>query len=189
MSRAYRIRLSESLSRHIAVDDGICSNLELLDVLPREQMAELLAAELAAAGFEQRPDDGQWVRVDSEGIVVRVDPQQGTITVSAAAEQQVEVSKTREVRTYAESDIVSRDRARAGIQAELEGEIAEREQALQAKVTEKLEGKLGDLRKELDKISNRVTGAALKRKAASLGEVREISEDPETGSLTIRVKI
>lgn len=187
MSRAYRIRLSESLRRHIAVDDGICSSLELLDVLPREQMAELLARELAGAGFEER--EGQWVRVDDEGVEVRVDPQQGTVTVSAASREQVEVSKTREVRAYAENDVVTRERARADIQAELESEVGEREKALQAKVTEKLEGKLGDLRQELDRISNRVTGEALKRKAASLGEVQEISEDPETGSLTIRVKI
>jgi ethanolamine utilization cobalamin adenosyltransferase len=187
MSRAYRIRLSESLRRHIAVDDGICSSLELLDVLPREQMAELLARELAGAGFEER--EGQWVRVDDEGVEVRVDPQQGTVTVSAASREQVEVSKTREVRAYAENDVVTRERARADIQAELESEVGEREKALQAKVTEKLEGKLGDLRQELDRISNRVTAEALKRKAASLGEVQEISEDPETGSLTIRVKI
>ena len=52
-----------------------------------------------------------------------------------------------------------------------------------------LEGKLGDLRKELDQISNRVTAEALKQKAASMGEVQEVSEDPESGSLTIRVKI
>ncbi len=188
MSRAYRIRLSESLRRHIEVDDGICSSLELLDILPREQMAELLARELAAAGFEER-DEGQWVRVDDEGVVVRVDPKQGTVTVSAASEQDLELTKTREIRAYAENDVVTRERARADIQASLESEVGEHEKALQAKVTEKLEGKLGDLRQELDKISNRVTGEALKRKAASLGEVQEISEDPETGSLTIRVKI
>jgi ethanolamine utilization cobalamin adenosyltransferase len=187
MSRAYRIRLSESLRRHIAVDDGICSSLELLDILPRDQQAELLARELAGAGFEER--DGQWVRVDDEGVEVRVDAQQGTVTVSAASKEQVEVSKTREVRAYAENDVVTRERARADIQAELETEISEREKALQAKVTEKLEGKLGDLRQELDRISNRVTAEALKRKAASLGEIQEISEDSATGSLTIRVKI
>jgi len=140
------------------------------------------------AGFEER-DEGQWVRVDDEGVVVRVDPKQGTVTVSAASEQDLELTKTREIRAYAENDVVTRERARADIQASLESEVGEHEKALQAKVTEKLEGKLGDLRQELDKISNRVTGEALKRKAASLGEVQEISEDPETGSLTIRVKI
>lgn len=187
MSRAYRIRLSESLRRHIEVDDGICSNLELLDVLPREQMAELLKRELEAAGFEER--EGQWVRVDSEGVEVRVDPGEGTVTVAAASEKQVEVSKTREIRTYAENDVATRERARESIQAELESEVDEQRKALQAKVTARLEGKLGDLRQELDKIGNRVTAQALKQKAASLGEVQEISEDPETGSLTIRVKI
>lgn len=187
MSRAYRIRLSESLRRHIEVDDGICSSLELLDVLPREQMAELLQRELEAAGFEER--EGQWVRSDEDGVEVRVDPREGSVTVSAATDKQVELSKTREIRTYAENDVATRDRAREMIQAELEGEVEAERKALQGKVTAKLEGKLGDLRQELDKISNRVTAQALKQKAASLGEVQEISEDPETGSLTIRVKL
>jgi gamma-glutamyl:cysteine ligase YbdK (ATP-grasp superfamily) len=187
MSRAYRIRLSESLRRHIEVDDGICSSLELLDVLPREQMAGLLARELEAAGFEER--EGQWVRTDAEGVEVRVDPQEGTVNVAAASDKKVEISKTREIRTYAEHDVVTRERAREGLQAELESELEAERKALQAKVTAKLEGKLGDLRQELDKISNRVTAQALKQKAASLGEVQEISEDPETGSLTIRVKL
>ncbi len=187
MSRAYRIRLSESLRRHVEVDDGICSSLELLDVLPREQMAELLARELEGAGFEER--EGQWVRVDADGVEVRVDPKEGSVNVSAASDKQVEVHKTREIRTYAENDVVSRESARESLKAELESEIEAERKTLQAKVTAQLEGKLGDLRKELDKISNRVTAQALKQKAASLGEVQEISEDPETGSLTIRVKL
>ncbi len=188
MSRAYRIRLSESLRRHIKVDDGIQSSLELLDVLPREQMAELLERELAAAGFEER-EDGQWVRVDDEGVEVRVDPKEGTVTVSAGTEQQVEISREREVRAWAENDSATRERARAELKADLENELDEQQKKLQGEVTKKLEGKLGDLRRELDRIGNRVTAEALKRKAASLGEIQEISEDPQSGSLTIRVKI
>lgn len=186
MSRAYRIRLSESLRRHVKVDDGIQSSLELLDVLPREQMAELLKRELEAAGFEER--EGILVRVE-DGIEVRVDPEEGTVTVSASTEQDVEVEVTRDIRTYAENDNRTREQARATIRAELEGQVDEKQKQLQAEVTEKLEGKLGDLRTELDRITNRVTGEALKRKAASLGEIQEISEDPQSGSLTIRVKI
>lgn len=52
-----------------------------------------------------------------------------------------------------------------------------------------LEGKLRDLRAELDSIANRVTAEALKVRASQLGEIREITEDPETGSLTIKVRV
>jgi hypothetical protein len=188
MSRAYRIRISETLRRHIEVADGIQSKLEILDVLPPEQTAALLERELAAAGFEQR-EDGQWVRVDEDGVEVRVDPKQSTVTVSAAADADVDIKKEKEVRAYAESDVVERERARAGLMQDIEDEVANHEKRLQAEVTKQLEGKLGDLRRELDQISNRVTVEALKQKAASMGEVQEVSEDAETGSLTIRVKL
>lgn len=188
MSRAYRIRLSESLRRHIKVDDGIQSKLEILEVLPPEQTAALLERELEAAGFEQR-EDGQWVRVDEDGVEVRVDAKTSTVTVSAQADAELDIEREKLVTAWAENDENSRERGRAALRRELEGEAAQQEKELQAEVTEALEGKLGDLRRELDQISNRVTAEALKQKAASMGEVQEISEDPESGSLTIRVKI
>lgn len=188
MSRAYRIRISENLRRHIEVSDGIQSKLEILDILPPEQTAALLERELAAAGFEQR-EDGQWVRVDADGVEVRVDPKQSTVTVSASADADVELTRERIINAVAENDATTRERGRKALANELEGEADERQKDLQAKVTAQLEGKLGDLRRELDQISNRVTVEALKQKAASMGEVQEVSEDPQTGSLTIRVKI
>lgn len=188
MSRAYRIRISESLRRHIKVDDGIQSKLEILEILPPEQTAALLERELEAAGFEKR-EDGQWVRVDEDGVEVRVDAETSTVTVTAQADANVDLERERVITAWAENDATSRERGRKQLERELEGEAAQREKNLQAEVTETLEGKLGDLRKELDQISNRVTAEALKQKAASMGEVQEISEDPESGSLTIRVKI
>jgi flagellar hook-associated protein FlgK len=188
MSRAYRIKISENLRRHIEVSDGIQSKLEILDIVPPEQTAALLERELAAAGFEQR-EDGQWVRVDADGVEVRVDAKQSTVTVSASADADVDITRERVVSAWAENDASTRERGHKALTDELEGEANEREKDLQAKVTAHLEGKLGDLRRELDQISNRVTVEALKQKAASMGEVQEISEDPETGSLTIRVKL
>lgn len=188
MSRAYRIRISESLRRHIQVDDGIQSKLEILDILSPEQTAALLERELGAAGFEPR-EDGQWVRVDDEGVEVRVDPKQSTVTVSASADRELDLQQEKVVSAWAENDATTRERGRKSLETELEAEADERKKDLQAEVTAKLEGKLGDLRRELDQISNRVTAEALKQKAASMGEVQEISEDPETGSLTIRVKL
>ena len=53
----------------------------------------------------------------------------------------------------------------------------------------KLEKKLGDLRKELDSVTTRVTAEALKEKARTLGEIEELHEDSETGELTIKVRL
>ena len=64
----------------------------------------------------------------------------------------------------------------------VEKKIEEQVGGLQGKVTDRLEGELGDLRQELDQAVNRVTAEALKRKAASLGQVKEMTEDPSPRS-------
>ena len=46
MSRAYRIKVRESLRRTIRAHDRVSTQLELLEVLPPEQMAQLLTEEL-----------------------------------------------------------------------------------------------------------------------------------------------
>ncbi len=56
-------------------------------------------------------------------------------------------------------------------------------------MTDRLEGRLADLKTELDQAVNRVTAEALKRKAASMGRIKEIADDPESGSLTIVVEV
>src|SRR5207253_7952305 len=78
---------------------------------------------------------------------------------------------------------------RARLREELEIEATERETALRSQATDLLEAKLRDLRTELDQVVNRVTAEALKRKAAQLGRIKELSEDPETGSLTIVLEV
>ena len=42
MSRAYRIRVKESISQDLSASDEVCSDLEILEILPGDQMADLL---------------------------------------------------------------------------------------------------------------------------------------------------
>ena len=51
MSRAYRITVKESDTRHLKAGDEICTDLEILEILPPEEMAALLSEELEARGF------------------------------------------------------------------------------------------------------------------------------------------
>ncbi len=78
---------------------------------------------------------------------------------------------------------------REELQRDLEKQAAEKETGLQTQVTDRLEAQLGGLRQELDEAVNRVTAEALKRKAAQLGRIKEITEDPQAGSLTIVVEV
>ena len=104
----------------------------------------------------------------------------------------MDVEGEREARGYDDigpgQDAV-RESARRELQKDLEKKIEEKVGGLQGKVTDRLEGELGDLRQELDQAVNRVTAEALKRKAASLGQVKEMTEDPQTGSLTIVIEV
>ena len=47
MSRAYRITVKESETRHLKAGDEICTDLEILEILPPEDMGTLLRNELA----------------------------------------------------------------------------------------------------------------------------------------------
>lgn len=186
MSRAYRIRVAESVNENIHVEDGVQSTLEILDVLPRDAMSELLAAELEKNGFER---DGDIMRrTDDDGITIEVDVKEGTVTVKA--EGSGEVSKTIERDRWVEEEAAAkaeenlRDAARRQLENEVEAERAK----LSEEVAEKLEQKLGDIRDELDKVTNRVTAEALKKKAAQIGEIEEVQED-EGGNVTIKVRV
>ncbi len=189
MSRAYRISVKESVKRDISGTDEICAELELLDILPGDQMRGLLADELKKRSFTE--SNGQLERTKS-GITVRVDPQSGEVKVHATEGKEVDIESERE--TYGFDDIGPNA---AEIKAQLKSEalkdidhhVEQHRKKLEKKATAKLQGSLAEVSKELDQIVNGVTREALKKKAASLGSIREISENAETGSLTIKVEV
>lgn len=188
MSRCYRISVSESLQRHVQVDDGLQTQLELLDILPSERMAELLAARLLEKGYQRT--EGTTLRKTLEsGVVVEVDVETGSVDISLTEEAELALSRERTT-TVADVDPNSvRDALSSRVKEQLEAEADDATEALRVEVTRKLEAALAGIRSELDDAVNRATADALKEKARSLGEVTEISEDPETGAVTIRVKV
>src|SRR5262245_53731830 len=54
VSRAYRIKVREAVKRVVRARDGVQTQLEILEILPPEQMAELLGEELQRRGFERQ---------------------------------------------------------------------------------------------------------------------------------------
>jgi hypothetical protein len=188
MSRAYRIRVSESLHRVLRAGDRVSTQLEILEVLPPEQMAELLGRELEARGYQR---DGNLRVRKTEGVTVSIDLSTGTVTVAAEACAEVELTADREGRAYDDGPSAkqAREILRRQLQSDLDKQASEKESALQSDVTDRLEGKLCDLRQELDQVANRVTAEALKIKAAQLGRIKEMTEDAATGSLTIVLEV
>ena len=189
MSRSYRIRIKEQEHRVLRAHDRVSTQLEVLEVLPADQMGELIAQELQKRGFERK--DGQLVRED-EGVVVSVDPRTGTVTVMAEASAEVELESTREGAAWDDvgpSSRSVRDSLRQQAKQEIDRKADKKTTELQSEVTDKLEKQLGDLRQELDQAVTRATAEALKRKAASMGQIKEMTEDEQTGSLTIVVEV
>jgi len=189
MSRSYRISVRECVNKTIKAEDRVSTDLEILEVLPPEQMAGLLADELGNQGFEREGE----VMVRREGAVtITVDPSTGTVTVTSEACEAAKIEQERSGRAY--DDIGPhagqvRESLRQEALRDIEKKAEEKTSVLQGKVTDELEKKLGELRGELDKVVNKVTAEALKRKAASLGQIKEMTEDPQTGSLTIVVEV
>lgn len=187
MSRAYRVAINEQLRRHIQVEDGVSARLEVLPILPSERMGELLGAELSGRGFVREGDKA--VRREQGGVEVAVDLRTGQLEVLARGEKQVELATEQTavtdeaLRERVEEDL--RARAKEDLERQADGARARLAQTL----TAKLEGRLKDLRGELDEVVNKVTASALKERAAQLGTIEEISEDPASGTLTIKVKV
>lgn len=190
MSRAYRISVKESETRHLKAGDEIGTTLELLDILPPEDMATLLRQELKIRGFEEQPD-GTLTRKDGTTTVV-VDPCSGEVTVKAETEALVEHEAKRDATGFNDvgpNENSLRDKVRDQLKQDLDKRFEKEQSNLQKKATDELEKKLQELQPEISEIVNKVTRDALKEKAQQLGTVKEISEDPESGSLTIKIEV
>ena len=184
MSRAYTIRVSADLTRTVVVGDCVTSQLELLGLLPPEQMGALVGEALEQRGFTV--EEGTAVREEPDNLRISVELATGTVTISLRDEEEVHVEAERVGRATSPTNtgaLASR------VQADLENELETRSRVLQTELTARLEAHLANVRQELNQAVNAATAEALKRRAAQIGTVREIHEDPETGSVTIKVEI
>lgn len=187
MSRAYRIRVRESLRRTLRATDRVSSQLELLQILSPEDMAVLLAEELKKRGFQ---DQGKKLVRQGGGITVTVEPASGTVTVQVEAANQVVLQGERQGAYYEDNGSEHiQTKLRQSLQGELEQQAQAKQADLQKDVTARLAGQFADLQQELDQVVNRVTAEALKRKAAQIGQIKEMTEDPQNGSLTIVLEV
>lgn len=189
MSRAYQIEVRESLRRTVRAEDHVSCQLEVLEILPKDQMADLLASELEQRGFVR--DENTMRRTLGE-IEVEIDLTTGTVTARAQGQREVELEGSKSGRAYddmgANSKIIEAN-LRKELKSELEAGTAKHVEQLQTKLTDLLEQSLCDLRAELDQAVNRATAEALKQKAAQLGQIKQVTEDPEAGSLTIVIEV
>lgn len=188
MSRAYRIKVRESVRRVVRAEDHVSCELEILEILPGEQMAAVLADELAKQGFKR---NGDVANRKANGTTIAVDLKTGGVTVRAEKETELNIEGEKTGIAYEESGTRSDAAAhiRTALRKELEEQARAKSAELQKQITDSLEAQLNDLRAELEGAVNRATAQALKQKAAQLGQIKTITEDPAAGTLTIVVEV
>ena len=190
MSRAYRITLKESSVRELKGSDEICTQLEVLEVLLPEQMSELLRKELKEKGFVEQ-EDGTLTRKEGN-VTVTINPKSCEVTVKADVKEEVTVEAKRQGGGYDDVGPNPND-VRKMVEKQLKQDLDEKAgkegERLQGAATKELEEKLCELQPELSDIVNKVTREAIKQKAKQLGTIKELSEDEETGSLTIKIEV
>ncbi len=190
MSRAYRITVKESSTRELKGSDEICTQLEVLEILPPEVMAELLKKELIQKGYTENAD-GTLTREDGN-ITVTVNPKTFEVSVKSQVGEEVTLEAKRE--TFGYDDVGPaqrelRERLKKQIDDDISKKAEHETERLQGQATAELEEKLCDLQPELSEVVNKVTREALKLKARQLGNITEMNEDEETGSLTIKIEV
>lgn len=185
MSRAYQIRVSETVVKTVHIEDGLSFRLEILDVLGKERMAALLTEELRGQGYEEG-EDGKLVKKVGD-VEVAVDPSSGTVEVRLDATETIEKAGSKRGMVYDPEK--GREVMANALKSRLSREVDEDAEAIRAELTAELEKRLPGVRAELDRVANKVTAAALKEKARQMGEIEELSEDETTGELTIRVRV
>lgn len=213
MSRTYRIVVREALSRCASAEDRLVSSLELLPLLPPERMAHLVSEALEVRGFERhgevlrrreravRSSPGAAVAQRAAGtaeadpsrdggvvLAVEIDPRTGAVTIAAEGHEALALAEERSTASVTGR----REQVEASLAAATRSSLVQRadaaEAALRREVTAALELRLPELRIELDALVTQVTAAALKERAAELGEIDSIVEQ-EDGGLVIRVRV
>src|SRR5262249_26811792 len=165
-SRPYRITVRETLQKVLVAEDSVSTTMDLPPILPPQETGEILARILKEHGFAE---EGNALVRERRGVRAEVDPGSGQVTVSARDSEEIDLSDEGDLPACTPCAERAKESLREGLREKLAGEANARNRALQTEVTDRLEGALVELGCELERVSNQVAGAALRRKAASLG--------------------
>src|SRR5688500_11560772 len=94
MSREYKSQVSQRVKHVLRPSDHVGTQLELLEILPCDRMADLLAAELVRRGLERQGD--KLVRREADGVVVEIDPDSASVLVKLETEKTIKIEGDRQ---------------------------------------------------------------------------------------------
>lgn len=157
------------VGRVIRAEDHVSAHLELPEILPAAELADLLSDQLERRWFKK--EGAVFVRREDD-VVITVDPRTGIVTVKAAGG---EATIGGELHGRAYDDVgphagLVRENLRREALDDLAQHIAEKASALQGRVIDELENKLGELQGELSMIASQVIAEALGRTPPVMAE-------------------
>lgn len=180
MSRPYKISTPPPHGTiRVTATDEVKTRIEIPPILPPEAQASILSQVLKERGFTPDEEGGKMTR-EGGGVKVQVDPSTGEVDISSEESADVPVPPPSGGGCPCSSRL-----PRAASQASQDAAA----RGLQGRVTGRLERALGPLGCELERVGNQVAAKALVQKAKTLGEVKKITHDNESGSVTIVVEV
>jgi hypothetical protein len=189
MSISYTIQVSEGVEIVARSGDSVCTKLSSLAVLPEPEMAEWLGKVLQESGYstvEGQPS--RYVR-DISGATLEIDTTTLQVTASVVREGsgttgsiKIRISDERSEPSIESATVRAIAKSTSELTATMEKELGQ-------KASKDLAGALPEIRAEIDAISHRWLSAAIKDKAARLGQVQRIEENESERTLTISIKV
>jgi hypothetical protein len=185
MSLSYRVSLE--VAEVVSADDKTIHQLDLRDILPEDEMKDLLREQLLARGFEEG-EDGKLVREEDGGETITVDLE--TLEVTTELESESEVKGKVDAWGDAESRQSARRQAEGSARSQADALVERGRKETQRKVTQQLADGERERIEEMNHTLQDVYAEALKRKARRMGEVIEQSEGTtENGEYELVIKV
>lgn len=181
--RPWKLTAAPPVHKTVVAEDHVETKIDLPPFVPPEEAVALLREELRRRHFAE--GEGGAMVQQRNGVRVEVGPPGGGVRISVEASEEVELPPD----NPSPCSCRMRDKLEEGLSAAQQRPLSGERERLQRAVTSRLEGSLARLGCELEGIAHRVTAEALKAKARRLGEVKQITEDPQAGSLTIVVEV
>ncbi|MEM7014851.1 MAG: hypothetical protein AAF585_25605 [Verrucomicrobiota bacterium] len=193
MSQCYQVQLKQSVSRRVDQDDSVSYPIELTEILPQDEMKDILRGVLESDGWMAEPENSDRFRktgAAGETLELDLGSMEVTATISDEKEVSADVSATGigERRSDAKRDANRQLQQQAAAKGDQIEEAARR--VLRDELREKLAESEDDRMRQLNELLQKVYAESLKRKAGQLGDIMEVHEstgEDDNYELVIRV--
>ena len=185
MSFPYRVTVTRTVQESVSEKDQSKNKVDLTPILESGRMRDLLVEALERRGFVKQ-EDGTLVRT-KDGVKETFDPKTMEVTATSEVSGDIKKEKTVEARGDSwrrEEAERSRQHVEAEVGKRLERELAvtdaerqEKQRELAAEAAKRLQESEKRRMQDLNEATLDVYAEALKEKARTLGEVKEVHEN------------